>query len=277
MPENPESAFVKSPAFQIYPAEFLADGNTIVMNTTEIGAYCLLLFVCWRENGLPDNVDELAVLARMTDKQFQSAWDKRIKRCFQMRDDGRWTHKRLEKERDKQVTNRAKRQAAGQRGAEARWQTDGNAITESQPHKNPVIARDGLSSSDCSLQSSDCSLPTSPSGKEKRPAKKQRDERADHPALVAYREIRGRFPSKDVWDLVIQALGDHPDTTKMRECWLAWRGHNYAPENLAWLVDWYINGIPARGNGATRQNNSMDAVRRVIEKYENEPDESRAS
>lgn len=275
VPENPESAFVKSPAFQIYPAEFLADGNTIVMNTTEIGAYCLLLFVCWRENGLPDNIDELAVLTRMSVKQFQSAWDKRIQRCFIKREDGRWTHKRLEKERLKQIENRKKRQAAGQKGAETRWQTDSNAMTENKRGRDSVIAPDSLS--DCSLQSSDCGLQSSPSGKDKRPAKKQRDERATHPAMVAFREVKGRFPSKDVWDLVIQTLGDHPDVPKMRECWVAWRGHGYAPENLAWLVDWYVNGQPGNGARGQQSNGSMDAVRRVIAKYENEPDESRVS
>src|SRR5688572_1370620 len=120
--------FVKSPAFQIYPADFLADANTLVMSAAEVGAYWLLICVCWRENGLPDDVEELADLARTPLKQFQVSWEKRIQRCFMKREDGMWTHNRLEKERVKQTVNREKRQAAGTKGAELRWQTDSNAI-----------------------------------------------------------------------------------------------------------------------------------------------------
>ena len=86
---------------------------------------------------------------------------------------------------------------------------------------------------------------------------KPRDERVDHPAMLAYREVRGRFPSKDVWDLIIDKLGAAPDVSKLRECWLAWRTRNYGPENLGWLVDWYLNGMPtdfrSNGNGKNQQ------------------------
>jgi len=120
--------FVKSPAFQVYPSDFLADANTLVMSTIEIGAYWLLLLTCWKENGLRDNVDDLARIARLSVKQFQPLWDRHIERCFTKREDGKWTHKRLEREREKQAKNRQKRQAAGAKGAKARWQSDSNAI-----------------------------------------------------------------------------------------------------------------------------------------------------
>jgi hypothetical protein len=74
---------------------------------------------------------------------------------------------------------------------------------------------------------------------------KPRDARLDHPALIAVREVKGKFPNRDVWDLVIKTVGDKPDIPKMKDCWTRWRAKNYAPENLGWLVDWY-----AGGNGA---------------------------
>jgi len=83
---------------------------------------------------------------------------------------------------------------------------------------------------------------------------KPRDERLDHPAMVAIREVKGRFPHKDVWDLVIKIVGLEPDVEWLRECWVAWRGKNYGPENLGWVTDWYLNGIPgANGNGRVRK------------------------
>jgi len=72
-----------------------------------------------------------------------------------------------------------------------------------------------------------------------------RDPRSVHPGLQAARDLIGRYPHKDVWDLIIRITGEEPNLERMRECWLAWRSKNYSPLNLAWLTDWYVNGIPA--------------------------------
>jgi uncharacterized protein YdaU (DUF1376 family) len=106
----------KSPAFQLYPAEFLADANVAVMNAEEVGAYLLLTLYAWRENGLPDDIEELAVLGRMPLDRFQGSWDRRIKRCFGEREDGRLVHPRLERERIKQQEFREKMSEAGKKG-----------------------------------------------------------------------------------------------------------------------------------------------------------------
>lgn len=83
---------------------------------------------------------------------------------------------------------------------------------------------------------------------------KPRDERVDHPALIAVREVKGRFPHKDVWDLVIKVIGPEPNVERLRECWVAWREKNFGPENLGWATDWYLNGIPGeRRNGRHRE------------------------
>jgi len=72
------------------------------------------------------------------------------------RPDGSWTHKRLEKEREKQANYRANRQAAGQKGAKARWQDDGSAMAQplakTGSANGKAIANDG--SSVFSLQTS---------------------------------------------------------------------------------------------------------------------------
>lgn len=250
--------FVKSPAFQIYPADFLADQNTLVMSAAEVGAYWLLLCVCWRENGLPNSLFDLAAIARIPLSRFKKSWEARIQRCFVLREDGKWTHKRLQEERDKQIDNREKRKVAGAKGATERWQTDSNAITEPKPNHSEPIAKNSLSSS----SSSSISTSTSKEKKE-RHAKIPRDERLDHPALQAVREIRGRYPDKDVWDLVIKTIGLEPDVGRMRECWLAWRGKDFRPNNLGWLTDWYISGIPGGSNGTNRQHSETASERRA--------------
>lgn len=102
----------KAPAFQIYAADFLADKNVMVMSAEEVGAYWLLILVCWREGILPNDVEELAALARTPMKRFEASWKKRIARCFVRTESGGWTHQRLEKERVKQAENREKKQKA---------------------------------------------------------------------------------------------------------------------------------------------------------------------
>jgi uncharacterized protein YdaU (DUF1376 family) len=139
------------PAHQLYPDNQLAD--TMTMTTEEVGAYSLLAWVCWREDGLPDDLKELALIARMPAARFDKSW-KRIKRCFVQRADGSWESRRLAEERIKQAENRKKRQAAGSKGAEARWQTHSNAISPERQCHESAMANDGSSSSSSSSLSS---------------------------------------------------------------------------------------------------------------------------
>ena len=110
-----------------------------------------------------------------------------------------------------------------------------------------------------------------------RPAKKPQDERATHPALVAIREVKGAYPTKDLWDLIIDKVGSHPDVPKLRQCWEAWRVRNYSPQNLGWLVDWYFTGIPpANGRGGmSKVDASVAAGRSWVAKKEAELEQQR--
>lgn len=103
--------------------------------------------------------------------------------------------------------------------------------------------------------------------KETRP----RDSRVGHAALQAVREVIGKYPHKDVWDLVIKTVGDEPDIERMRECFVTWRSKNYSPQNLAWLTDWYRNGTI--GNTqlrlATKADRSVDAAKQVAAEFRN--------
>jgi len=110
----------KSPAFQMYPADFLSDRNVLVMTAEEVGAYVMLLLSTWLEGALSNDLDELAAIAKMPRDRFEIAWEKRIARCFEQREDGAWIHPRLEVERQKQQEFREKRRIAGKAGGEAR-------------------------------------------------------------------------------------------------------------------------------------------------------------
>lgn len=116
-----------SPAFQFYPADYLGDKNTFPMTTLDHGAYCLLMWFSWEENGLPDDMQELADMAKMPVDDFTTAWDRRIKKCFVWDEKKkRWFHPRLLKEIKKQKAWSKKKSEDGKRGAAKRWNKKSN-------------------------------------------------------------------------------------------------------------------------------------------------------
>lgn len=116
----------KSPAFQFYPREFLADGNVSGMSLHERGAYITLICICWNDGSLPMQTERLANMCGTPEKAFLKFWPA-VRVCFTERD-GRYVHPRLELEREKQETNRQRRSDAGGKGASGRWQTHGKRI-----------------------------------------------------------------------------------------------------------------------------------------------------
>lgn len=121
-----------SPAFQFYPGEYLGDKNTIPMTTEENGAYCLLMWVCWEQDGLPDDLEELADIARLSVEKFTPMWERRIKRCFFWDDRKKvFFHTRFVKEIKKQKEWKKKKSDAGKKGMETRWKqktSDDNTV-----------------------------------------------------------------------------------------------------------------------------------------------------
>lgn len=108
----------KSPAFQFYPKDFLADGNVAGMSLQERGAYITLLCVCWQEQSLPMALNRLANMVGSPLSAFHKLWPA-IAPCF-VEKDGRYVHPRLEKEREKQDHFRRRQSDKGKASATAR-------------------------------------------------------------------------------------------------------------------------------------------------------------
>lgn len=110
-------------------------GDTLHLSAEEFGAYCLLLFATWRNNGraLADDDRKLARICRVTEDR----WRKRIKPAlhgFFAISDGFWHQKRLEKEW-KYVEDFAKEQSRkGRLSALKRW---GNGVTDPSVRLKP--------------------------------------------------------------------------------------------------------------------------------------------
>jgi len=239
---------VKSPAFQVYPADFLADKNTLVMSAAEVGSYWLLLCVCWRENGLPDDVQELADLARTPLKQFQPSWDRKIQRCFEKREDGKWDHGRLVKERDKQAENREKRKVAGEKGAKAKWQTDSKAKAKPSPKLKPV---DGNAMPTDSLSSSTSSSTTTTD-------QKKAKEPSAFAEFMKFLSLKiGPIPNPGKEGKAISWLIENGyDFLKCRDCYESLAGESWRTATVTWTtVKAEIGGWVSKGgtNGSNQK------------------------
>lgn len=71
------------------------------------------------------------------------------------------------------------------------------------------------------------------------------DMRKVHPAIVGVWKVTGRYPTKDVWDELIEKMGaDDIDEVKLADCFRKWRVRGFKPTNFAWATEWYIDGIP---------------------------------
>jgi len=134
----------KYPYFPFYPGDFSADGKVEAMTTTEVGAYILLLCKAWFEDppgSIPNNDRLLARWTRLT----PGAWEKcrtGVLAAFTLGDDDRYHQKRLRTEYSRMREYQADKSRAGRAGAQARWQTHGNAMAMPLA---PPMANDGSS------------------------------------------------------------------------------------------------------------------------------------
>jgi len=135
-----EGIMSRSPSFQFYPADYLADANVQLMTCEEEGVYIRLLCYCWREGSLPNDDKELSALAKGVDMSRVT----RVKTRFvtDPEDSQKLVHPRLIEERKKQAVYRK----------EWRKRQKKHRVTGKQCHAN--VTRESRPSSVFSLQSS---------------------------------------------------------------------------------------------------------------------------
>lgn len=122
----------KSPAFQFYAADYLADEHVQVMTLEQEGIYVRLLSYCWREGSIPADIAMLSRLCKNAPSDSISVVVQRFE-AHPARPD-RLVHPRLEAERAKQAEFSENKARAGRKGARQRWgppvpkRKDGRAI-----------------------------------------------------------------------------------------------------------------------------------------------------
>ena len=131
----------KRPAFQIYPKDWFADPDVMLMTPAEEGGYWRLLLIEWLEPdcGLPDDDETLAVLSRLGDQWHEGSGAK-IRKKFRA-EDGRLFNDRLLEEWGSYTQRKKKESTDGKIAAEIRWAKEKDAKrmrSVSEPHGDRI-------------------------------------------------------------------------------------------------------------------------------------------
>jgi uncharacterized protein YdaU (DUF1376 family) len=112
----------KSPAFQFYPQDYLADPNVAEMTLEEQGAYIRLICYAWIAGSIPADPERCA---RLVGNGCSISVATNVQRAFNepSTDPQRLLHKRVEKERQKQAIRREQTSSAGRKSADKRAAT----------------------------------------------------------------------------------------------------------------------------------------------------------
>lgn len=105
-----------SPAFQFYPSDWLSSQRVQLMTLEEEGAYIRLLCYCWNHGSIPNDPEKIA---RIISKGASTTLATTLATMFQP-DGDKLVHERLEAEREKQATWKAKSSEGGKKSAESR-------------------------------------------------------------------------------------------------------------------------------------------------------------
>jgi uncharacterized protein YdaU (DUF1376 family) len=121
----------KSPAFQLYTKDLLSDARVLAMTLEEFGCYMKLMAICWNENGLTTDMDQLAKQVHVTGDKWIELWNVVGQCFFQKRN--KFQQKRLTQERLKQAKFRKSRQLNGAKGGRPKGTTRLRVGSEKEP------------------------------------------------------------------------------------------------------------------------------------------------
>lgn len=126
-------------------------GDTMHLSPEEFGAYCLILFATWRNNGkpLPDDGSRLSRICRVSETRWRTRIRPVLVGFFDV-SEGTWRQKRLEKEWRFVEEMRTKNSEAGKASAEAKrlkkQETESTPVPPVlQPNVNPHTLKEEVS------------------------------------------------------------------------------------------------------------------------------------
>lgn len=247
---------MKLPAIQFYPADWRKDPGVQALDYFDRGVWFEILCLMHESsergklllNGEPMPDDALARVLGLDNQTLTKVLTTLLRFGVASRDQG--TGALINRRMVKDENLRQKRAECGKKGGNPALlkQKTTKQRRETKPKDNQGVNQ-------IPTPSSSSSTSTSEVKKEGR-ADKPLDPRVNHPAIQAVWKTRGKYPLKDLWDMIIETVGDSPDLGHMKQCWVKWRGRGFNSENYGWLTDWYVNGEqPDTGRQTASQRN----------------------
>lgn len=109
-----------------------------------------------------------------------------------------------------------------------------------------------------------------PFQKNRKPKVSSADPRTGTPAIQLIRGITSRYPPKELYDDIIQVLGESPDGQLLVSCRKEWLKRGYNPQAWTWLLEWYpAGGAPARNVNGRAPGQASETV---FDKFRKEQD-----
>jgi uncharacterized protein YdaU (DUF1376 family) len=250
----------KSPAFQFYAAEYLADENVQLMTLEEEGCYIRMLAYCWREGSIPADHKLLSRLCKNACEEVLTNVERRFEK-----QGTRLIHLRLELERKKQKNFNKKQRLAGIASGKARRQK--KLHNEPPFNQRSVLVATKTNSS----SSSSGSLPSADF--EGIPARVALTEREEF-ARAQFEIFWIPYPNKIDRDIAQQTfLALSPiDQSKAAECiglWAAceqWQESRYIPSPVKFLKNRRWEVVPPKNGGSNDSRQPVSKERQRVER-----------
>ena len=84
--------------------------------------------------------------------------------------------------------------------------------------------------------------PLAASGKEPDAVRDKRTPK--HPTIEAVKQVMGCYPRKNLYQRIIEKVGENPDIPRMQNAFDTWVANGYNPQNVkGWLLDWYCEDM----------------------------------
>lgn len=240
------------PWMPFYVSDYLSD--TGHLSTIQHGAYLLLIFHYWQNDGLPEADDAKARIARVT----MSEW-KKMRSIIAALFDPEWHHKRIDKELAVARDHISKRTAAGKAGASARYgnrsaTAEANAKQTNAPLPTPVQTPEEQEPKESVVRGSQANAPP-------KRAKARSQIPEDCPSSADQELARQSWGTKARFDLTTpEALSDQIAKFRAHHQKL---GSTMADWSAAWRT-WYLQAperTKANGHGHQRESSHQQLAR----------------
>lgn len=60
-----------------------------------------------------------------------------------------------------------------------------------------------------------------------------------HPAIQAIKKITGYYPPKNLYERIVDLVGEEPDVERLKYWFDTWTAKNQNPQDFTWLFEWY--------------------------------------